>query len=42
MNCPHLDVIKGDFVPKGTEQFGCSSQYLNIEYKKYLMLLIQK
>jgi len=42
MNYPHLDVIKGDFVPKGTKQFGYSSQYLNIEYKKYSMLLIKK
>jgi len=42
MNYPCLNVIKGDFVRKGNEQFDCSSQYLNIEYKKYLMLLIQK
>jgi hypothetical protein len=29
-----------DFVPKGVEQFGCLSQDLILEYKKYLVLLI--
>jgi hypothetical protein len=39
--CPFSTVmIEGDFVPKGTEQFGCSSQDLNLEYKKDSVLLI--
>jgi hypothetical protein len=33
-------VIKGDFVPKGTEQFNHSSQDLNLEYNKHLVLLL--
>ncbi len=33
-------VIEGDFVPKGTKQFDCSSQDFNLEYKKYPILLI--
>jgi hypothetical protein len=33
-------VIERDFVPKGIEQFGCSSQDLDLEYKKYSVLLI--
>jgi hypothetical protein len=40
--CPCLVVIEGHFVPKSVEQFGYSSQDLDLEYKKYLMLLIQK
>jgi hypothetical protein len=35
-------VIKRDFVLKGIEQFGRSSQDLNLEYKKYLVLLFWK
>jgi len=35
-------MIEGDFVPKGVEQFGSSSQDLDLEYKKYLVLLIRK
>jgi hypothetical protein len=32
-------VIEGDFVPKGVEQFGHSSQDPNLEYEKYSVLL---
>jgi hypothetical protein len=32
-------VIEGDFVPKGVEQFGRSSQDLDLEYNKYSILL---
>ncbi len=35
-------VIEGDFVPKGVEQFGHSSQDLDLEYNKYLVLLLQE
>jgi hypothetical protein len=35
-------VIRGDFVPKGVEQFGHSSQAKDLEYEKYIMLLIQE
>jgi hypothetical protein len=35
-------VIERDFVLKGLEQFGCSSQDPNLEYKKYLVLLFQE
>ncbi len=38
--CSCSTMIKGDFVPKGTEQFDCSSQDPNFEYKKYLVLFI--
>ncbi len=37
-----LAVIKGDFVPKCVEQFNRSSQDIDLEYKKYLVLLIGK
>ncbi len=40
--CPCLVLIQGDFVPKGVEQFGCSSQAKDLEYEKYSMLLIQE
>jgi hypothetical protein len=30
---------QGDFAPKGAKQFGHSSQDLDFEYKKYLLLL---
>jgi hypothetical protein len=33
-------VIEGDFVPKGVQQFGHSSQDPNLEYKKYFVLLL--
>jgi hypothetical protein len=35
-------MIEGDFVPKGVKQFGHSSQDLNLEYKKYLVLVEKK
>jgi hypothetical protein len=35
-------MIEGDFVPKGIEQFSCSSQDLDLEYKKYSMLLFRE
>jgi hypothetical protein len=35
-------VIEEDFVPKGVEEFNCSSQDLDLEYKKYSMLLFQE
>lgn len=41
-DCPCFVVIESDFVPKGIEQFGHSSQDLDLEYKKYLVLLIQE
>jgi hypothetical protein len=40
--CSCLAMIKGDFVPKGVEQFGRSSQDIDFEYKKYSVLLIGK
>jgi hypothetical protein len=40
--CPCLVAIEGDFIPKGIKQFDCSSQDLDIEYKKYSVLLIQE
>jgi hypothetical protein len=39
---PCFAVIESDFVLKGIEQFGHSSQDLDLEYKKYLVLLIQE
>ncbi len=41
-DCPCFVVIESDFVPKGIEQFSHSSQDLELEYKKYLVLLIQE
>ncbi len=38
--CLCSTLIEGDFVPKGVEQIGHSSQDLNLEYKKYLVLLL--
>jgi hypothetical protein len=35
-------VIEGDFVHKSIEQFDCSSQGLDLEYKKYLVSLFQE
>jgi hypothetical protein len=35
-------MIKKDFVPKGVEQLDCSSQDIDLEYKKYSILLIGK
>jgi hypothetical protein len=32
-------MIEGDFVPKGVEQFNHSLEDLNLEYKKYSVLL---
>ncbi len=40
--CPCLTVIKGEFVPKGFEQFDHSLQDPNLEYKKYSMLLFRE
>ncbi len=40
--CSCLAVIKGDFVPKGAEQLDHSSQDIDLEYKKYSILLIGK
>jgi hypothetical protein len=37
---PCLAVIEGDFIPKGVEQFGCSSQEKDLGYESYLVLLI--
>jgi hypothetical protein len=38
-----LSLVGGDeggFVPKGVEQFGCSSQMKDLEYEKYSVFLI--
>jgi hypothetical protein len=35
-------VIEGDFVSKGVEKFNCLSQDLDLEDKKYLVLLFQE
>jgi hypothetical protein len=37
--CSCSIVIEGDFVHKGAEQFSHSPQGLDLEYKKYLVLL---
>jgi hypothetical protein len=41
-DCSSSTVIERDFIPKGLEQFGCSSQDPNLEYKKYLVLLFRE
>jgi hypothetical protein len=38
--CPCSAVIERDFIPKGIEQFGRSSQEKDLGYKSYLVLLI--
>ncbi len=40
--CSCSIMIEGDFVPKGVKQFGRSSQDLDLEYKKYLVLVEKK